>query len=139
MKAQQDFIYHRRLWRILYWYYSIRRPLIWLNWGSICFINENCRLKHNLTDQKTTIIRDRAYKKKTDSPKMSTVKNPTFTFDLAQIQVVSFQCNHLFHYNHKDIKYGLTIINMVELRVNILYKWELQVKTQLNWPENDHN
>ena len=34
-----------------------------------------------------------AYKKKTDSPKMSTVKNPTFTFDLTQIQVVSFQCN----------------------------------------------
>ena len=52
----------------------------------------------------------KAYKKKTDSPKMSTVKNPTFTFDLAQIQVVSFQCNHLFHLNHKDIKYGLKII-----------------------------
>jgi hypothetical protein len=33
---------------------------------------------------------------KTDSPKMSTVKNPTFTFDLTQIQVVSFQCNHFF-------------------------------------------
>jgi hypothetical protein len=28
---------------------------------------------------------------KTDSLKMSTVKNPTFTFDLTQIQVVSFQ------------------------------------------------
>jgi hypothetical protein len=29
-----------------------------------------------------------AYKKKIDSSKMSTVKNPTFTFDLTQIQVV---------------------------------------------------
>jgi hypothetical protein len=28
---------------------------------------------------------------------MSTVKNPTFTFDLTQIQVVSFQCNHFFY------------------------------------------
>ena len=36
---------------------------------------------------------------KTDSPKakMSTVKNPTFTLDLTQIQVVSFQCNHFFY------------------------------------------
>ena len=34
-----------------------------------------------------------AHKKKTSSPKMSTVKNPTFTFDLTQIQVVPFQCN----------------------------------------------
>jgi hypothetical protein len=31
-----------------------------------------------------------------DSLKMSTVKNPTFTFDLTQIQVVSFQCNNFF-------------------------------------------
>jgi len=31
--------------------------------------------------------------KKTDSPKLSAVKNATFTFDLTQIQVVSFQCN----------------------------------------------
>jgi hypothetical protein len=38
-----------------------------------------------------------AYKKKTDSPKMSTLKNPTFTFDLTQIQVVPFQCNHFFN------------------------------------------
>jgi hypothetical protein len=37
-----------------------------------------------------------AYMKKIDSPKMSTVKNHTFTFDLTQIQVVSFQCNHFF-------------------------------------------
>ena len=37
-----------------------------------------------------------AYKTKTDSLTMSTVKNPTFTFDLTQIQVVSFQCNHFF-------------------------------------------
>jgi hypothetical protein len=37
-----------------------------------------------------------AYKKKTDSMKMSTIKNPTFTFDLTQIQMVSFQCNHFF-------------------------------------------
>jgi hypothetical protein len=41
---------------------------------------------------------------------MSTVKNPTFTFDLRQIQVVSFQCNQFFILNHKDIKYGLKII-----------------------------
>jgi len=41
---------------------------------------------------------------------MSTVKNPTFIFDLTQMQVVSFQCNHLFILNHKDIKYGLKII-----------------------------
>jgi hypothetical protein len=41
---------------------------------------------------------------------MSTVKNPTFTFDLTQIQVVSFQCNQFFYLKHKDIKYGLTII-----------------------------
>jgi hypothetical protein len=47
---------------------------------------------------------------KTDSPKMSTAKNPTFTFDLTQIQVVSFQCNHFFIQNHKDIKYGLNSI-----------------------------
>ena len=33
---------------------------------------------------------------KTDNPKMSTVKNPTFIFDLTQIQVVSFQCNQFF-------------------------------------------
>ena len=30
---------------------------------------------------------------KTDSLKLPTLKNPTFTFDLAQIQVVSYQCN----------------------------------------------
>ena len=41
---------------------------------------------------------------------MSTVKNPTFTFDLTQIRVVSFQCNQFFIKNHKDIKYGLKII-----------------------------
>jgi hypothetical protein len=41
---------------------------------------------------------------------MSTVKNPTFTFDLTQIQVVSFQCNQFVIQNHKDIKYGLKII-----------------------------
>ena len=40
---------------------------------------------------------------------MSTVKNPTFTFDLTQIQVVSFQCNQ-FVIENKDIKYGLKII-----------------------------
>jgi hypothetical protein len=40
-----------------------------------------------------------------DSLKMSTVKNPTFTFDLTQIQVVSFQCNQFFIQNHKNIKY----------------------------------
>jgi hypothetical protein len=34
---------------------------------------------------------------KIGSPKMSTVKNPTFTFDLTQIQVVPFQCNHFFN------------------------------------------
>ena len=28
---------------------------------------------------------------------MSTVKNPTFTFDLTQIQVVYFQCNQFFY------------------------------------------
>jgi hypothetical protein len=33
---------------------------------------------------------------KTDNLKMSTVKNSTFTFDLTQIQVVSFQCNNFF-------------------------------------------
>ena len=33
---------------------------------------------------------------KRDSPKMSTLTNPTFTFDLAQIQVASFQCNRFF-------------------------------------------
>jgi hypothetical protein len=27
---------------------------------------------------------------------MSTVKNPTFTLDLTQIQVVSLQCNQFF-------------------------------------------
>ena len=51
-----------------------------------------------------------AYKKKAYIPKMSTVKNPTFTFDLTQIHVVSFQCNQFFILNHKDIKYGLKII-----------------------------
>ena len=47
-----------------------------------------------------------AYKKK----QMSTIKNPTFTFDLTQIQVVSFQCNQFLLNTHKDIKYGLKII-----------------------------
>ena len=28
---------------------------------------------------------------------MSIVKNPTFTFDLTQIQVVSLQCNNFFY------------------------------------------
>ena len=37
-----------------------------------------------------------ADKKKQDSLKMSTVKNPTFTIDFTQIQVVSFQCNQFF-------------------------------------------
>ena len=45
-----------------------------------------------------------------NSLKMSTVKNPTFTFDLTQMQVVSFQCNQFFIKNHKDIKYRLKII-----------------------------
>ena len=49
-----------------------------------------------------------AYKKK-HSPKMSTLKNLTFPFDLAQIQVVPFQCNQLFIQNHKHIKYGLRL------------------------------
>ena len=35
---------------------------------------------------------------KRDSPKMSTVKYPTFTLDLKQIQVVSLQCNHFFYF-----------------------------------------
>jgi hypothetical protein len=38
---------------------------------------------------------------KTDSLKMSTVKNSTFTFDLTQIQVVSFQCNQFFIQGHQ--------------------------------------
>ena len=37
-----------------------------------------------------------SYKKKTHGLKMSNVKNPAFTFDLTQIQVVSFQCNQFF-------------------------------------------
>ena len=41
---------------------------------------------------------------------MSTVNNSTITFDLTQIQVVSFQCNQFFIKNHKYIKYGLKII-----------------------------
>jgi hypothetical protein len=52
---------------------------------------------------------------------MSTVKNPTFTFDLTQIQVVSFQCNQLFILNHKDIKYGLKIIRKYEVSAHIQY------------------
>jgi hypothetical protein len=28
---------------------------------------------------------------------MCTVNNPTFTFDLTQIQVVSFQCNQFYY------------------------------------------
>jgi len=32
---------------------------------------------------------------------MSTVKNPTSTFDLTQIQVISFQCNHFFLFKTK--------------------------------------
>jgi hypothetical protein len=38
-----------------------------------------------------------AYKKKTGSSKMSTVKIPTFTFYLTQIHVVPFQCKHFFY------------------------------------------
>jgi hypothetical protein len=52
---------------------------------------------------------------------MSTVKNPTFTFDLTQIQVVSFQCNQFVIENNKDIKYGLKIIilyNLISTAVN---------------------
>jgi hypothetical protein len=30
------------------------------------------------------------------SLKLPTLKNPTLTFDLTHIQVVSFKCNHLF-------------------------------------------
>ena len=41
---------------------------------------------------------------------LPTLKKPTFTFNLTQIQVVSFQCNQFFIKNHKDIKYGLKII-----------------------------
>ena len=52
---------------------------------------------------------------------MSTVKNPTFTFDLTQIQVVSFQCNQLFILNHKNIKYGLKIILKYEVSADIQY------------------
>ena len=36
------------------------------------------------------------YKKSTDGLKLPPLKNPTFPFDLSQIQVVSFQCNHRF-------------------------------------------
>ena len=44
-----------------------------------------------------------AYRRKstyilTDSLKLPTIKNPTFAFDLTQIQVVSFQYNHFFIY-----------------------------------------
>ena len=52
---------------------------------------------------------------------MSTVKNPTFTFDLTQIQMVSFQCNQLFILNHKNIKYGLKIILKYEVSADIQY------------------
>jgi hypothetical protein len=31
-----------------------------------------------------------------DSLKLPTLKNPTFTLNLTQIQVVSFQCNQFF-------------------------------------------
>ena len=44
---------------------------------------------------------------KTDSLKMSTVKNPTFTFDLAQIQVVSFQWNHFLFKTTRTSNMGL--------------------------------
>jgi hypothetical protein len=47
---------------------------------------------------------------KTDNPKMSTVKNPTFIFDLTQIQVVSFQCNQFFLYETtRTSNMGLTL------------------------------
>ena len=45
-----------------------------------------------------------------DSLKLPTLQNPTFTLNLTQIQVVSFQCNQFFIQNHKVIKYGLKII-----------------------------
>ena len=47
---------------------------------------------------------------KTDSLKLSTLKNHTFAFDLTQIQVVSFKCNHFFYLKPQGIKYGLNII-----------------------------
>jgi hypothetical protein len=34
---------------------------------------------------------------------MSNVKNPTFTFDLTQIHVVSFQCNQFNKYENTPI------------------------------------
>jgi SUMO ligase MMS21 Smc5/6 complex component len=47
---------------------------------------------------------------KTDSLKLSTLKNHTLACDLTQIQVVSFKCNHFFYLKAQGIKYGLNII-----------------------------
>ena len=38
--------------------------------------------------------------------KLSTLENPTFTFDLTQIPEVTFQCKHIFFVDHKVINYG---------------------------------
>ena len=47
---------------------------------------------------------------KTESLKLPTLKDHTFAFNLPQIQVVSFKCNHFFYLKAQGIKYGLNII-----------------------------
>jgi hypothetical protein len=41
---------------------------------------------------------------------LSTLENPTFTFALTQIHVVTFECKQFFIYDHKVIKCGFKII-----------------------------
>ena len=42
--------------------------------------------------------------------KLSAFENSTLTFDLTQIQVLSFQCKHFFMQVYKAFKYVLKII-----------------------------
>jgi hypothetical protein len=47
---------------------------------------------------------------------MSTVKNPTFTFDLTQIQVVSFQCNIFFYLKPQGV-YGHKFFQILDYHI----------------------
>ena len=53
---------------------------------------------------------------------MSTVKIPTFTFDLTQIQVVSFQCNHFFLFKTtRTSNMGLKLSYNMQVSADIQY------------------
>jgi hypothetical protein len=50
---------------------------------------------------------------------LSTLKNPTLTFDLAQIQVVPFQCNQFFYLKPQGHQIKMILKSVVSLRLNL--------------------